>query len=141
VAYEATGDKKYLDIALESLDFLIEKTYDSTKNYFSFPGYRGWFPKDGKKAVFGQQPIEAGSMVEVLTKAYQVTNNKKYLDLAIKALDWYSGKNILGISLIDESTGGILDGLEQWGVNPNQGAESILSYAIACLAFEKVKIG
>lgn len=138
VSYEATGDKKYLNIALESLDFLIEKTYDFAKDYFSFPGYKGWFPKDGKKAVFGQQPIEAGSMVEVLTKAYQLTSNKKYLDLAIKAFDWYSGKNILGINLIDKSTGGILDGLEEQGVNPNQGAESILSYAIACLALNNV---
>lgn len=138
-AYEVSQDKKYLDTALESLDFLIEKTYDLSKDYFSFPGYRGWYPKNGEKAKFGQQPIEAGSMVEVLTKAFQLTKSRKYLDLANQALNWYKGKNILGVSLLDEKSGGVKDGLEEWGVNPNQGAESILSYAIACLALKAVK--
>lgn len=138
-AYQASGNKKYYKIALESLDFLLEKTYDLSKDCFSFPRNQGWFPKDGEKALFGQQPIEAGSTVEVCAKAYQLTKNKKYLDFAQKALDWYKGKNILGISLLDEQTDGVCDGLEERGVNRNQGAESILSYAIACLSLEKVK--
>ncbi len=137
LAYEATGDKKYCKIALESLDFLVEKTLD-IKGYFSFPGNHGWYPKTGKKALFGQQPIQAGSMVEVLSKTFQITKDKKYLELAHKAFEWYSGKNISGINLLDEKTGGVMDGLEEWGVNPNQGAESILSYAIACIALNEV---
>lgn len=137
-AYQGSEDKKYLTIALESLDFLLAQTYDNVKDCFSFPGYRGWFVKDKKKALFGQQPIEAGSTVEVCAFAYEVTHKKKYLDFAVKALEWYSGRNILKINILNTTTGGVKDGLEEWGINPNEGAESILSYALACLALKKV---
>lgn len=137
-AYQITGNKKYLEISLESLDFLLAQTYNKEQDCFSFPGYRGWFIKDKEKALFGQQPIEAGSTVEVCVMAYEVTHEKKYLDFALKAFEWYSGRNILGIDMLNKSTGGIKDGLEEWGVNPNEGAESILSFALACLALKKV---
>ncbi|TRZ51656.1 hypothetical protein D4R99_04070 [bacterium] len=136
-AYQESKDKKYLKIALESLDFLLAQTYDRVKDCFSFPGYRGWFHKGKKKALFGQQPIEAGSTVEVCTFAYEVTRQKKYLDFAVKALEWYNGRNILKINMLNTVTGGVKDGLEKWGVNPNEGAESILSFALASLAFKK----
>ena len=137
-AYQYLGDKKYLDIAKDSLDFLIEKTYDKSKKVFSFPGFRGWYKKGGEKALFGQQPIEAGSMVEACTKAFEVTKENKYLTFARKAFSWYSGENIINKSLIDPETNGIYDGLEPGGVNPNEGAESIISYLLArtCLPYE-----
>lgn len=138
-AYQAIGKKVYLEIAEESLNFLIEKTYDSKKDCFSFPGYRGWLPKEGKKALWGQQPVEAGSLVEAGALAYRVTKKKGYLDAAVKALEWYTGRNVLGVSLLDPVTKGVRDGLEVWGVNPNQGSESILSYLLAHLAFQEVK--
>lgn len=137
IAYQQTGDKKYLEIALESLDFLLAQTYDNEKNCFSFPGYRGWLVKGKDKSLYGQQPIEAGSTVEVCALAYEVTQNKKYLHFAIKALEWYSGQNILTFDLINKNSGGVKDGLEEWGINPNEGAESILSYGLACLALKK----
>lgn len=136
-AYRTIGDKKYLRIAKESLDFLLEQTYDTTKDCFSFPGYRGWFPKNGKKAVFGQQPIEAGSTTEACLLAYEITGEKNYHDFGIKAFEWYSGRNINKTSLYDNKSKGIKDGLESWGVNPNEGAESILSYALAYNAIKK----
>jgi len=139
-AYKETGKKSYLVIAEESLNFLIQKTYDSNKDCFSFPGYQGWFPKGGKKAIFGQQPIEAGSTTEACIQAYEITKKKFYLDSAKKALEWYSGRNILGLNLLDKESSGVKDGLESWGVNPNEGAESILSFATAYLAIKKTKL-
>jgi hypothetical protein len=136
-AYQQTENKKYLQIALESLDFLLDQTYDTQKDCFSFPGYRGWFKKAEKKVLFGQQPIEAGSTVEVCCLAYEVTHQKKYLDFALKAFEWYRGRNILNIDLFNAETGGIKDGLEAWGLNPNEGAESILSYILAYQALQK----
>jgi hypothetical protein len=137
-AYKITGNTEYLKIALESLDFLLAQTYDDIKKCFSFPGYRGWFRKDREKAVYGQQPIEAGSTVEVCTFAYEITRQKKYLDFAVKAFEWYSGRNILNMDMINTNTGGVKDGLEEWGLNPNEGAESILSFALAIQALKKV---
>jgi hypothetical protein len=77
-------------------------------------------------------------MVKVYVLAYKITKNKKYKDLAIKAFEWFGGKNILEISMINEKTGGICDGLEKEGVSLNQGAESVLSYLIAAKEIEKL---
>jgi hypothetical protein len=138
-AYKKTNNKKYLKIGLESLDFLTEQIFNKKKDYFSFPGNDGWFTKSGLRAKFDQQPIEVGSMVKTYILAYEITKNKKYKDLAIKAFKWFLGKNILGISMINEKTGGIFDGLNKNGkVNPNQGAESVLSYLIAAKELGKL---
>ncbi len=138
VAYKLTKNKKYFEIAIESLDFFTEITFDKKRGCFSFPGNRGWFTKSGNRAVFDQQPIEAGTMVETYTLAYEVTKDEKYKQLAQLAMNWYFGKNILGIDVIDEKTGGIYDGLEEKNVNQNRGAESILSYLLAAKEIEKL---
>lgn len=138
VAYQKTEKERYFNVAIESLSFLTKLTFDKKNNCFSFSGNNGWFTKSGGRSVFGQQPIEAGSMVEVYMLAYEVTKNKKYINLAMKAFDWFLGKNVLGLSLINEKTGGVYDGLEKEGVNLNQGAESVLSYLIAAKEMEKL---
>ena len=78
-------------------------------------------------------------MVEVCVKAYEVLNDFKYLHFAKNAFLWYSGKNILGLPMIDNLTGGVYDGLESQGVNQNEGAESVLSYILACLALKEIE--
>lgn len=137
-AYETTDNKKYFEVALESLNFLVEKTYHKNKECFSFPGNKGWMTKNGFTAIADQQPIEAGGMVEACVKAYLITKSKKYHELAWKAFEWYNGRNLLGLSLIDHKTGGIKDGLEENKVNQNEGAESILSYCLAILALKNI---
>lgn len=138
IAYEQTNNKKYLEVAIESLDFLTNLILNKDKYFFSFPGNMGWFTKSGNRAEFDQQPIEAGTMVEVCVLAYKITKNEKYKKLAILAMDWYKGKNILNKSMINKKTGGIFDGLEKNKVNQNQGAESVLSYLLAAKEIEKL---
>lgn len=54
---------------------------------------------------------------------------------------WFLGENDLRMCLYDFETNGCCDGLESYGVNRNQGAESTLSYLISHLtvlqAFEE----
>jgi uncharacterized protein YyaL (SSP411 family) len=135
-AYKALSDEIYLRVAVKSLDFLMKNIFDQERDCFSFAGYRGWITKEGVRALYGQQPIEAGSTVEVCCLAYKITKEKKYLEWAKKARDWYYGKNILGVKMVDQNTGGVYDGFEEKGVNLNQGAESLLSYLLTCLSFE-----
>jgi hypothetical protein len=135
-AYKVLGDEIYLRVAVESLDFLMKNVFDQERDCFSFAGYRGWITQEGVRVLYGQQPIEAGSTVEVCCLAHKITKEKKYLDWAKKALDWYYGRNILGAKMVDQNTGGVYDGLEEKGVNLNQGAESLLSYLLARLSFE-----
>jgi len=137
-AFQVTKDQKYLEVAKESLDFLIEQIYDHSKDCFSYVGNKGWYPKGKKPAIFDQQPIEAGSMVEVCVKAYEVLKDPEYLHFARTAFLWYSGKNILGLPMINNLTGGVYDGLKSQKVNQNEGAESVLSYILACLALKEI---
>jgi len=130
-AYQITKNLKYLEVALESLDFLIKMTFDEKNNYFVFPGNKGWFTKSGIRIIFDQQPIEAGSATEIYFLAFRITGNKKYQDLALKAFGWYSGNNIVKANMIDPQTGGIYDGFSEKEINKNQGAESVLSYLLA----------
>ena len=78
-------------------------------------------------------------MVEVCVKAYEVLKDPKYLHFAKTAFLWYLGKNILGLPMIDNLTAGIYDGLESQKVNQNEGAESVLSYILACVALKEIR--
>jgi len=131
VAYQVTNNKKYLDIAIESLDFLTEVTFSKKHDCFVFPGNKGWFTKSGKRKIFDQQPLEAGSLVEAYSLAFIITRNNKYKELALKAFSWYKKKNIIKADMINPKNGGVYDGFSNKKINKNQGAESILAYIIA----------
>jgi hypothetical protein len=130
-AYKITNNSQYLEIALESLDFLTKKTFSKRFDCFVFPGNKGWFTKLGCHVIFDQQPIEAGSITEIYSLAFQITKDNKYRDLALKSFAWYSGDNILKANMVDSKTGGIYDGFNKKEINHNQGSESVLSYLFA----------
>jgi hypothetical protein len=69
----------------------------------------------------------------MLMAAYDATQNNKYLILQRKAFEWFLGENDLHIPLYDFRTKGCSDGLMSDGVNPNQGAESTLSFLLSLL--------
>ena len=46
---------------------------------------------------------------------------------------WFLGENDINVPLYDFETCGCCDGLESYGVNRNQGAESTISYLISNL--------
>lgn len=124
-------NQTYLDIAEKSCSFLLDNTFNG--KHFSFIGSNGWHPKGKKRAQFDQQPIEAADTVIMLYYAYQISKNKKYLDLQKKAFNWFLGENDLNVPLYDDKTKGCRDGLGEGGVNLNQGGESLLSFLIAQL--------
>ena len=132
VAGLTSANKKYLEVAEKSCEFLLANTYNG--EHFSFIGCNGWYERGGTKAAFDQQPIEAASTVMMLRAAYDATKNNKFLMLQRKAFDWFLGKNDLRIPLYDFRTKGCSDGLGSGGVNMNQGAESTLSFLLSLLA-------
>src|SRR5204863_9458115 len=90
----------------------------------SLIGNRGWLARDGKRARFDQQPVEAMAMVEACAAAYRVTKQEIWFDRARTFLDWFTGNNDTGSSLYDYQTAGCRDGLHADGPNPNQGPQS-----------------
>jgi len=56
-AYKVTGEKRFLETAEESLDFLGKITFKD--GYFKPVGCNGWFKKGKEQAEFDEQPVEA----------------------------------------------------------------------------------
>ena len=135
-AYIATQDKKYLNIGLESLDFLLSKTFEN-KTFVPI-GQNGWYKKEKRRSYFDQQPLDAASMVETLTLAYNITNKPEYEKNSLRAFNWFLGNNTLNQVVYNEQTGGCHDGLGKESINLNQGAESTLSYLSARLMLEEI---
>jgi len=48
-------------------------------------------------------------------------------------MDWFFGRNVNGLPLLDSASGGCYDGLTAQGINANQGAESLLAYLVSRL--------
>ena len=131
LSFEHKGEKRCGEVGFESLDFLLENTM--RLGYFKPVGCKGWFKKDGAPAEFDEQPVEACGMLAACLQAYRISGDEKYQSFAEKCLNWYTGENSLHSSMIDSETGGCRDGITACGFNDNEGAESIVCYAIALL--------
>ena len=55
---------------------------------------------------------------------------------AVRAFEWFLGRNRLGLPVYDFATGGCHDGLGPDALNDNEGAESTLAYFQALLALD-----
>ena len=131
IASIVLDNEKYFDIARESCDFLLDKTYNGEN--FSYIGCKGWYRRGQDRAKFDQQPLEVACTTMMLKSAYAATGDVKYLKLQRKAFDWFLGDNDLNVPVYDFRTKGSADGLESSGVNLNQGAESLLSFLLSLL--------
>ena len=130
-SYQVTRDAETLKVALESTAFLDkEATIDSR---ISLIGNERWYRKGHDRPRFGQQPINAMALVMMYRQAYTVTGDDYYYRKMFVAFSWFTGNNDLHIPLYDEESKGCCDGIEKFGMNRNQGAESCISYQLACL--------
>jgi glycosyltransferase involved in cell wall biosynthesis len=118
------------DVGLKTLKWLSE-IQTSQKGFFSPIGSDGFYPRNGHRAAFDQQPIEAHAMVAAALEAFRVTNDNFWQREARRAFNWFLGNNDLELALYDPSTEGCCDGLHKDRVNQNQGAESTLSFLLA----------
>lgn len=135
-AYKITHDKKYLTIAENSFNFLDHIC--RIKNYPAPIGQAGWYYKGKARTYFDQQAIDVADMVLTSAELYDITREKKYLEIAKDWFMWFHGNNIHQIIMYDYATGGCYDGLTKIGVNLNEGAESVLVYLLAYLKLAKI---
>jgi hypothetical protein len=96
-------------------------------------GSNGFYHRDGERARFDQQPIEAQAMVSACLEAYHITGDKRWRTEARHAFEWFLGRNDLNLPIYDPTTGGCRDGLHPDRLNQNQGAESTLAFLQALL--------
>lgn len=130
-------DSRMIETGLRSLDWLMQiQTGD--EDQLSIIGNDGWYKRGGKHALFDQQPVEAMMLNSACLEAFNITRDDRWINEAKKCFDWFLGRNDLKTPIYDFMTGGCRDGLNQNGVNENQGAESTLSWLITLLSLNNI---
>jgi hypothetical protein len=116
--------RSYTDLGLELLSWLVD---DQThEGHFSYTPVGGRVP-GGPRPAFDQQPLEAAAMAAACARAWSLTGEPAWRELAARAADWLLGANDTGAVLYDTVSGGTFDGLSEHGVNLNRGAESTIA--------------
>lgn len=134
-AGETLEKESYLKTAFESLDFLEKHT--TWQGHLSLIGNESWMKKGYNKTQFSQQPVDAMVLLLAYKKALKLTLDAKYTKLINHAYTWFLGNNDVYIPLYDVTTKGCCDGLHKYGVNMNQGAESLLAWLISYLVYHE----
>ncbi len=137
-AYRCTDNERYLVIAQQTLNFLVDNSFEGT---VCVPiGQKGWMKRGEKKYLHDQQPEEVAALVSCLKAMHGATHDERYAQRMRNAFDWFLGNNVLHRVIYDQDTGGCYDGLGEYEVNLNQGAESTVMYLLARLEFERVTL-
>jgi len=129
VAGTRQRDPRMLHTGLRVLDWLVT-VQTATGGHLSPVGNRWWI-RDGARARFDQQPIEATSLLLAAEAARAGTGDQRWAGVMEWAYVWFLGRNDLGIPVADPARGASYDGLMPGGVNANQGAESTLMWLTA----------
>lgn len=141
-AWLVTKDPVYKEIAKMTLDFLLSKIFVNNKIHVITNN--GWMHKTkkhntGLNVKGGEQPIDVAYTIIAIKKFFDVFKSEDYSLKLTAAFDWFLGDNHLNQVVYNPCTGGCYDGLEEFNVNLNQGAESTVSYLLARLTLENVK--
>ena len=128
------------DAGLESLSWLADlQKAEVGGGHFVPIGSNGFYPMDGERARFDQQPVEAQGMVSASLEAFRITGKKSWHREARLAFEWFLGRNDLHVPVYDPTTGGCRDGLHPDRLNENQGAESTLAFLQSLLELRLAK--
>jgi len=86
----------------------------------------GWGPGEPGPG-FDQQPIEVAALADACGRAYALDGHGWWAQGIELAVAWFLGDNDSRTPMYDPVSGGGFDGLERFGRNENQGAESTLA--------------
>ncbi|MDQ2680754.1 MAG: hypothetical protein M3Y21_07015, partial [Candidatus Eremiobacteraeota bacterium] len=126
----ALRDDELIAIGLRTFSFYERVVVEH--GVFVPVGNDGWYRRGGRKAQFGQQPLEAAAFVDAALVAYECTSDPAFQASAQLALDWFYGRNSGDLVLV--RNGGSCDGLEDGHANANMGAESTLAFLASAFA-------
>jgi hypothetical protein len=118
------GESEVRDHGLRLLKFLLDVEVRGGHLSVSGTGGRG---SHESGPLYDQQPIEAAAIADACVRAFEVTGDSAWLVGVWMAWAWFVGDNDSEIPMLDTDTGAGFDGLEPFGRNENQGAESTLA--------------
>ncbi|HEX5173485.1 MAG TPA: glycosyltransferase family 4 protein [Gaiellaceae bacterium] len=120
---------------LESLRWLGDEC-GLDQNALRLPGHHGRRRGEPAPGAGDEQPLDAAALVEAELTAFAVTHRAEHGVRAIRAFEWFLGRNRLQKPLYDFATGGCSDGLGRDSLNDNEGAESTLAFHHAALLLD-----
>jgi Glycosyl transferases group 1/Glycosyltransferase Family 4 len=135
----ALGNDQYLKTGLDSLRWLA-RLQTTQAGHFRPVGSDSFGDQRLKPKLFDQQPLEAAAMISACAAAFLADGNVMWDREAMRAFDWFLGKNDLGIALIDAAEGSCCDGLHPDRRNENCGGESVISYLMALIEIRHMSL-
>jgi hypothetical protein len=138
VSGRATGQKIVWERGLEALRWLVG-VQTSRHGQLRPIGSNGFYRRNGARADFDQQPIEAHTTISACLEAYRTTFDPWWYEQAQRAFDWFLGWNDLGEALYCPQSGGCRDGLHVDRRNENQGAESMLAFLLSLTEMRQIQ--
>ncbi len=122
---------EYYETGLKSLRWLIDIQTNPDGGHLSLVGNDGWYRRDGEKARFDQQPVDATALIDACYQAFVISGDDYWMRKVEWAFNWFFGSNDVHQAIYYFSTGACFDGLMPGGINQNQGGESVASVLIA----------
>jgi glycosyltransferase involved in cell wall biosynthesis len=135
-AGDRLADAEMLGEGVRALDWYAREL-DIDGPWLQLVGHRGRRRGEPPAGSGDEQPLDAAALVEAEVEAFVVTGDDLCARRAVRAFEWFLGRNRLQRSVYDFSTGGCHDGLGESDVNGNEGAESTLAYLQALLALDR----
>lgn len=127
-----------VDRGLRVLRWLLE-VQTAEAGHLSIIGNKGWLRRGGQRPTYDQQPVETAALIGACKAAYRASGDGRWLVEMRRCFEWYLGRNDAGLSMLDFKTRGCHDGLTEWGLNANQGAESLLSWLLSLLTMYEMQ--
>ncbi len=131
----ALGRADLAELGLESLQWLGDEC-GLSGNELRLPGHAGRRRGEPAPGFGDEQPLDAAALVEAELSAFSITRSPRHGTRAIRAFEWFLGRNRLQRPLYDFATGGCSDGLGADDLNDNEGAESTLAFHHAALLLD-----
>jgi glycosyltransferase involved in cell wall biosynthesis len=138
VSGRATGQKVVWERGIQALRWLVG-VQTSQRGQLRPIGSNGFYRRNGARADFDQQPIEAHTTISACLEAYRATFDPWWYEQAQRAFDWFLGWNDLGAELYCPQSGGCRDGLHVDRSNENQGAESMLAFLLSLTEMRQIQ--
>lgn len=129
------GDGQLVSEGMRSLGW-YEGELGITGPWLALVGHRGRRRGEPRPGNGDEQPLDAAALVEAEVETFLATGDEAHARHAVRAFEWFLGRNRLKQSVYDFATGGCRDGLGASTVNRNEGAESTLAYLQALLVLD-----
>jgi uncharacterized protein YyaL (SSP411 family) len=136
-AYTILGEERYARVARATTRFLIENLFED--GLLLPVGTDGGWPRHGSRAMFDQDPRDVTALAQLLATAADTDGDAEAAEYARFALAWFTGNNVKGLRMLDDTTGGVYDALTRVGHADTQSAAAILSYLAAVGALRNVQ--